>query len=280
MKRNIIRTLFASFLASALFQACSPMEPSTYEEVFARFASVQYKDDAASLKIDYTGEAFNLRNFRTASDMQRFKVQNGDRVLAVMRLYATGTIDNQKITVDSLYKIPVGKVAESQPADTMNFYYLFNPVWKYTLGTKQYPTIWSQGHYVNLTPFVYIKTDQAKVDFMLYPTGVVKDTLEFIMYSDITDCYNPTAYSTPYQTMFCFDMSSLRDPVADAAENHRRDSLLSKFNGKDSMYVHVFMPDSVRVPTTFQNDETGKDTIIDIFYSPKVSAKIAIPLDF
>ena len=267
-------------MASALFQACSPMEPSTYEEVFARFASVQYKDDAASLKIDYTGEKFNLRNFRTASDMQRFKVQNGDRVLAIMRLFATGTIDNQKITVDSLYKIPVGKVAESQPADTMNFYYLFNPVWKYTLGTKQYPTIWSQGHFVNLTPFVYIKTDQAKVDFMLYPTGVVQDTLEFIMYSDITDCYNPTAYSPPYQTMFCFDMSSLRDPVADAVENHRRDSLLSKFNGKDSMYVHVFMPDSVRVPTTFQNDETGKDTIIDIFYSPKVSAKIAIPLDF
>lgn len=267
-------------MASVLFQACSPMEPSTYEEVFARFASVQYKDDAASLKIDYTGEKFNLRNFRTASDMQRFKVQNGDRVLAIMRLFATGTIDNQKITVDSLYKIPVGKVAESQPADTMNFYYLFNPVWKYTLGTKQYPTIWSQGHYVNLTPFVYIKSDQAKVDFMLYPTGVVKDTLEFIMYSDITDCYNPTAYSTPYQTMFCFDMSSLRDPVADAAENHRRDSLLSKFNGKDSMYVHVFMPDSVRVPTTFQNDETGKDTIIDVFYSPKVSSKIAIPFDF
>jgi hypothetical protein len=280
MKRNLVRTLFAAILASALVQACDPMEPSTYEEVFARFASVQLKDGAASLNIDYTGEVFNLRNFRTESDMKRFNVKNGDRVMAIMRLYATGTIDNQKITVDSLYKIPVGEVAQSQPADTMNLYYLLNPYWKFTLATKQYPTIWSQGHYVNITPFLYIRNDDAKADFYLYPTGVDQDTLEFMLYSDISDCYNPTSSATPYQSIYCFDISTMRQSVADPVENHRRDSLLNRFYGKDSIVVQVFMPDSVRVPTHFKNTETGYDTIINVFYSPKVSANITIPFDF
>ena len=280
MKTNITRTFFAAFIASALIMACDPLEPSTYEETFLRFASVQYKDDLASLKIDYTGEVFNLRNFRTASDMQRYNVKKGDRVLAVMTLSATGTIDNQKVMVDSLYKIPVEKVAESRPSDTLNFYYLLNPYRKYALGNQQYPTIWSQGHFVNLTPFLYLRKEDAKVEFKLYPTGVAGDTLEMMLYSNISDCYNPTSSSTPYQSMFCFDMSTMRNTVPDAIENHRRDSLLKKFNGKDSMIVHVFMPDSVRVPTHFQNTETGKDTIINIYYSPKVSAAISIPFDF
>ena len=280
MKRNIIRTFFAAFLASALIQACEPMEPSTYEERFMRLASVQYKDNAASLKIDYTGEVFNLYNFRTASDMQRYRVKNGDRVLALMTLEAKGTIDNQRIFVDSLYKIPVEKVAESRPSDTLNFYYLLDPYRKYQLGNKQYPTIWSQGHFVNLTPFLYIRTEDAKVKFYLYPTGVVTDTLEMMLYSDISDTFNPTYSSQYYQSMFCFDMSSMRDPVADAVENNRRDSLLSKFNGKDSIYVHVFMPDSLRVPTHVKYKDSSKDTVYNTYYFPKVSAKIAIPFDF
>ena len=94
MKRNIIRTVLAVLLLSAFVQACQKMEPSTYTENFYRIASVQCKNDRASLLIDYTGESFVFSNFQTAADMDKFKVKNGDRVLVNMSVSAVGNMYN------------------------------------------------------------------------------------------------------------------------------------------------------------------------------------------
>ena len=279
MKRNIIRTLFALLAASALITSCDPLEPDTYTATFYRIATVQVNEGKASLLIDYTGETFKLRNFSNDDDARRFEVEDGDRVIAKMSLSATGSIDINQTNLDELYKVPVQKIAETCPHDTMNLYYMLDPYRRYSLGSQQYPTIWSSDHILNITPFLYLSAPDAKIDFFLYPTGVKRDTLEMKLYSDISDCYNPSSSSTPYQSLFCFDMATMRN-TSDTIENHRRDSLLSLLSGRDSIMVHVFMPDSIRVPTLLRNSKTLKDTIMDIYYYPKVSASTSVPFNF
>lgn len=279
MKRNIIRTLFALLAASALVTSCDPLEPDTYNAQFYRVATVQVDEGNANLLIDYTGETFVFKNFSNDDDARRFEVQDGDRVIAKISMKATGSMDINQSNIEEIHVLPIQKIAETCPHDTMNLYYILDPYRRYSLGSLQYPTIWSSGHIVNITPFLYLNTPEAKIDFFLYPTGVKRDTLEMKLYSDISDCYNPSSSSTPYQSLFCFDMGTIRN-TTDPVESHRRDSLLNMLSGRDSVMVHVFMPDSVRVPTLLRNTKTQKDTIVDFYYYPKVSAATSVPFDF
>ena len=100
-----------------------------------------------------------------------------------------------------------------------------------------------------------------------------KDTLEMRLYSYIPD--NNLAMHGSYnasQSWLCYDISSIKDSVADADEQAHRQKILSDIKKlkKDSIMVHIFQPDTLRGML---------DTIYYERY-PRVSVSIKIPLDF
>lgn len=258
-------------MVSAMMLACDPLEPSTYTENFYRIATVQCSDGKASLLLDYTGEKYNLENFKTESDMKSFGLKNGDRIIAEIEVNAVGTMSNNKLTLKSVADtISVLKLAKTQPADTLNYDYQFNVLW---LVDQRYPAIWSQGHLVNVAPIYYVPSNESVTGFYLYPMQMNRDTLEMRLYSYIPD--NNLAirgYASASQSLLCFDIASLRDSVADATEHkHRKDLLkdIEKLN-QDSLMVHIFAPDTLR------------GSLDGIYYEhyPRVSVSISIPIDF
>lgn len=270
MKRNIISTFLAAFILSAFIQACQKMEPSTYTETFYRVATVQYKNEKASLLIDYTGEKFNFSNFSTASDMRYFNVKDGDRAIVSMTLTAIGNITNNELSIDAFYKFPVDSLAKQRPASTLNYDCQFNVFYLFEL---KYPAIWSQGHFVNIAPIYYIPNEKCKADFYLYPLDVKDDTLQMRLYSDIPENdLSIRGYSSASQSLLCYDISSLRDSVPDPAEQAHRKDILKKLKNlnRDSIMVHIFQPDTLR------------GNIEGIYYEryPRLSVSISIPFDF
>ena len=274
MKRNILAALSAVCIASAFMVSCKPMEPSTYTDTFHRIASVSYKDGKASMLIDYTGETFILSNFSTKEDMLHFGVQDGDRVVARFTLEAVGNIYNNTLYLDGIvYKYPKLALAESKPADSLNYAYRFT-----TLGlvSLTYPSAWSQGHIVNLAPEYYIADPNHKADFLLYPTKVVGDTLQMNLYSDIPDTVRSWAMQ---QKFLCYDMSTLRNTVSDAKEQAHRDSILDQLTAlnQDSITVQIFAPDYMRKKIIDQNKEVQEIQFINIRTE---SVEVSIPFDF
>ena len=268
MKRNIIRTIFAACMASAFILACGPMEPSEYTENFYRIASVNYVDGKASLKFDYTGEKYTIDNFQTKADMNRFGLKHGDRIIAGLQYYAISSIG--KISLLSVAQYPILKLEESRPADTLNHDCQFS---RLDIPGVSYPAIWSQGHLVNLAPIYYIPNQNCKTEFKLYPLQMNNDTLEMRLYSYIPDNdLSIRGYASASQSWLCYDISSIKDSVADPDEyNHRKQILseISKLKG-DSMMVHIFQPDTL----------CGMlDTIYYERY-PRVTVSIKIARDF
>ena len=271
MKRNISCALSAACMALIFIVSCDPLEPSTYTENFFRIATVKCTDDKASLQLDYTGEVFNIDNFKTKSDAQNFGLKNGDRIIAELEVNAVGTMDNNKLTFKSVVEtIPLHKLAEARPSDTLNYDYQFNVLW---LVDQRYPAIWSQGHLVNVAPIYYVPSEESAREFYLYPMQMNRDTLEMRLYSYIP--YNNLAirgYASSSQSLLCFDISSLRDSVADATEHKRRKDILKEIEGlnRDSLMVHIFAPDTLR------------GNLDGIYYEryPRVSVSISIPFDF
>lgn len=271
MKRNILYALFAACIALIFIVSCDPLEPSTFTENFFRIATVRCKDGKASLQMDYTGENFNIDNFKTESDMRSFELKDGDRIIAELEVNAVGTMDNNKLTFKSVVEnIPLLELAKSRPADTLNYDYQFNVLW---LVDQRYPAIWSQGHLVNIAPIYYVPSQESVEEFYLYPMQMNKDTLEMILYSYIPD--NNLAirgYSSASQSLLCFDISTLRDSVADATEQKHRRDILKDIEGLsyDSIMVHIFAPDTLR------------GNMDGIYYEryPRVSVSISIPFDF
>ena len=255
-------------MASALILSCEPMEPSSYTEYFYRIASVNLSEGKASLKFDYTGEKYVLDNFKTKTDMDRFELSHGDRILARLEYSAIGSVG--KITLKSADVYPTYKLAESRPADTLNNDCRFSTlkIWE-----VQYPAIWAQGHLVNMAPIYYVPNLKYKNEFYLYPLQMKQDTLEMRLYSYIPDNdLSLRGFYEPAQTWLCYDISSLRDSVADIDEfNHRKQILnqIDKLKG-DSMMVHIFQPDTLWGML---------DTIYYERY-PRVSVSVKIPRDF
>lgn len=272
MNRNIIRTLFAVCTTTLLLHSCNPVEPTKYTEKFYRVASVDYYQGKATLLIDYTNERYYFSNFETPEDMEYFGVSHGDRVIAGITLNATGNIFNNKLTLNEIAKFPVTPLAESRPSDSLNYKYQFDVLF---LGNTKYPKIWSQGHLVNVTPSYTVSSEDKEAIFHLYPTAVRHDTLSLQMYADIPDTIS-TVINT--QSLLCFDISSLRDSVGDAAEMAYRDSLYNLLAAlkQDTITVQLFSADTLRDKCMTANGVKERK----YFVIPKAQLSVPIPFDF
>ena len=273
MKRTIFSVLTAALAASALFVSCEPLEPSTREDTFYRIASVSYKDGDASLLLDYTGESYKFSNFSTKSDMNRFGVQNGDRVIAEITMTAVGTVTNNTLTLNRVIKYPRYALSESRPADSLNYGFRFCSL---NLVSVIYPTAWTQGHVLSIAPEYYSSHKGVKPAFKLYPSKVVGDTLMLNLFCDMPDTL--TVWDTE-QAFVNFDISTLRDQVSDLAEQNHRDSLLTQLEatGKDRINVKVTAPTFMRVKM-FKTSGEVIEIKLDNYLIPTVT--VSLPFDF
>ena len=273
MKRTIFSVLTAALAASALFVSCEPLEPSTREDTFYRIASVSYKDGDASLLLDYTGESYKFSNFSTKSDMNRFGVQNGDRVIAEITMTAVGTVTNNTLTLNRVIKYPKYALSESLPADSLNYGFRFCSL---NLVSVIYPTAWTQGHVLSIAPEYYSSHKGVKPAFKLYPSKVVGDTLMLNLFCDMPDTL--TVWDTE-QAFVNFDISTLRDQVSDQAEQDHRDSLLTQLEatGKDRINVKGTAPTFMRVKMFKTSGEVSEISLVN-YPSPTVT--VSLPFDF
>ncbi|MBR4792214.1 MAG: hypothetical protein IK038_00975 [Bacteroidaceae bacterium] len=279
MKKIIVRSILAVSLISALVISCEPMEPSTYTEDFYRFGTVQYKDNKASLHIDYSGETYYFTNFASQWDMDRFDVKDGDRVLAGMTLNAIGSIFDNKLTLNKVFKYPIYNLAQKQPSDSIDNFmysmiqYKLNQNSAYTYIT--YPKAWCEGHLVNMVASYNISNENVEGNFSLYPVEFNdNNTLIMTLYSNIPDTL-PAAY-TKY-TFLCYDMASMRDSIANPFERAKRDTILSRIEktGQDTINVEIHEPDIMRSFYRYG------DTVVERkFYNPRSYATLTIPFDF
>lgn len=235
-------------------------------------ASVDYYQGKATLLIDYTNERYYFSNFETPEDMEYFGVSHGDRVIAGITLNATGNIFNNKLTLNEIAKFPVTPLAESRPSDSLNYKYQFDVLF---LGNTKYPKIWSQGHLVNVTPSYTVSSEDKEAIFHLYPTAVRHDTLSLQMYADIPDTISTVINN---QSLLCFDISSLRDSVGDAAEMAYRDSLYNLLAAlkQDTITVQLFSADTLRDKCMTANGVKERK----YFVIPKAQLSVPIPFDF
>ena len=273
MKRNIFRTLFTACIAAALIQSCEPLEPSTYTDSFYRIASVQYKDGQASLLIDNTEDVYKISNFNTATDMVKFDVQNGDRVIAELTRTAVANIYNDKLVLNRIVqKYPTIAVDKSRPSDTLNFRYMFNIL---DLVSVSYPKIWAQGHIVNVAPVYIISTPDKVPLFHLYPIKVKNDTLVMQLYAEIPDTISKW---NSQQSLLCYDISTMRDSVPDPVEQRYRDSLMNLLDAKNSQNITV----QIYSADTLRERWLVKDSVMEKKYLaiPSQVVSTSIPFDF
>lgn len=272
--KTFFSSLVALLYAGMILSSCEPLEPSTYTESFYRIASVRFKDDKASLLIDYTGETYYFSNFSTQADMNRFNLKDGDRIIAGMTVSAVGNITNNKLTLDEVSKFPKIAIDESRPSDTLNYKYQFDVL---NIINIQYPKIWSQGHLVNLAPVYEVSSQNKSVQFHLYPLAASKDTLIMKLYADIPDTVS--AQDIYYeQKLLCYDISTMRNQVSDPSENAYRDSLLNILanTGRDSITVQILAADTLRQIWNTANGIKERK----YFPIPRAAVSVSIPFDF
>lgn len=246
MKASKLSGLVMLSAVIATVVSCDPMEPSTYYEQFFRIGTVRLNSQGnASIVMDAIGdddpESFDIRNFRTRSDMEKFGVRDSDRVVAVMDFNATETMYNNQITLNRLQKLEISKFADRKPADTLNFDYYFR---RFTLVNVAYPGIWATGHIVNIAPVYYVSENAAPAEFYLDPVVLRHDTLFARLYSRIPGTDHSQLRAT--QSLLCFDMASLREPGGDADNQNIRNSILAGLKGRSSFTLTVVTPDSLR----------------------------------
>lgn len=253
MKRNLFRTLFLTLISLVLVCSCDPLEPSTRTETLMRYATVRSDGIKAYLELDGISEILKIKNFSTANDMKTFNVKDGDRVLITMSVQSFDNVVGENITIDYMSKVKTIKVATSRPAGTNNYYYVFE---KHELGRTEYPEIWSQGHFVNVTPVIFTHDSEIKKlpEFSLYPLYVKRDTLVARLYLNFPESDFGPGYQA-HQDICCFDMSSLRETVADAKEQAHRDSILNALTEIGSKYaIKIIAPDTLRSNYTLSSD--------------------------
>ena len=94
------------------------------------------------------------------------------------------------------------------------------------------------------------------------------------LYSNIPDTL-PAKY---VRTSFlCFDMSTLRDSVADPVEQAHRDTILSQLERlhMDSILVEIHEPDIMRSVYKY-----GDEVYERQYYNPRSYATLNVPFDF
>lgn len=266
-------SLFAMLaaVAAGTVASCDAVEPSTYYEQFYRIGTVKLNSlgTKAYIAMDAIGddepESFDIRNFRTEADMEKFGVENNDRVVAVMDFNATGTMYNNRITLDRLQKIGISRLETVKPSDTLNYNYFFTT---FTLVNVRYPKIWSTGHFVNIAPAYYVPENSGPAEFYMDPVVFSNDTLYARLYSRIPSIDN--SQSRASQSLLCFDMSSLRESSADAANQAVRTSALEGLKGKNSFVLTVVTPDSLRTYRSDSDKEYWRHPMLDRMVSVSV----------
>lgn len=245
MKRNLIQTLFAAFLLSSLLISCEPMEPSSRTEIISRYATVRSNGTKAYLEFDGISEVLRIKNFSTTNDMKTFNVKDGERVLVTMTIQTLDNVVGENITIEYMSKIKTLKMAATPPAKTNNYYYVFE---QHELGRTEYPKIWSQGHFVNVTPLLFTQSSEITQlpEFSLYPLYVKRDTLVTRLYLNFPESDFGPGYHI-HQDLCCFDLSSLRESVADVKEQAHRDSILDALTDLGSKFIiKIMAPDTLR----------------------------------
>lgn len=247
---RISLTAILAAVAVGVLVSCDPVEPSTYNEQFFRIGTVKTNSlgTTAYITMDATMDeesaTFDIRNFRTESDMKQFGLKPNDRVIAALEFNAVGTMANSQITLNRVQKLEISKFATEKPADSLNYDYFFK---NFTLVNVPYPSIWATGHYVNIAPLYYIPESGAQGTFYLDPVVFRADTVFARLYSYIPEIDN--SQSRPSQSLLCYDMSSLRERSSNTENQCVRDSILSglsKMKNKDSFTLTIVTPDSLR----------------------------------
>lgn len=285
MRRNILRTAFAACITSVLFiQACDPLEPTTLSENFFRVATVIYKEGRVGFYTDNNHEFFFPSNFRDTTDAISAGLTDGLHVKVWFTLDAVGTLDNNTITLNGFKKIDNTRVVGQKPSDDLNCYYYFA---KYNLTHDilpndnsntdyLYPSVWAEGHIVNVAPTYFVPNASDKAEFQLYPYDMSNDTLFLRLYSDIPTCdvsINPN-YT---QKLLSLDLSSIRDKAASPAEQVLRDTILARIDRVTTkkIVVRIATPDSLRALNSNTKDNKYLQPAPN-----KSTEPVTIPIDF
>lgn len=285
MKRNILRTAFVACITSVLFiQACDPLEPATLSENFFRVATVVYKEGRVGFYTDYNHELFFPSNFRDTTDAISAGLTEGLHIKVWFTLDAVGTLNNNTITLNGFKKIDNTRVVGQKPSNDLNYYYYFA---KYNLTHDilsrddsytdyLYPSVWAEGHIVNIAPTYFVPDASDKAEFRVYPYNMSNDTLFLRLYSYIPTCdisINPD-YT---QTLLSLDMSSIRDSAANHAEQVLRDTILARIDrvASKKIVVRIATPDTLRA----LNSKTKDNKYLQP--APNRSTEpVTIPIDF
>lgn len=285
MKRNILRAAFAACITSVLFiQACDPLEPSTLSENFFRVATVVYKDGRVGFYTDYDHELFFPSNFRDTADAVSAGLTDGLHVKVWFTLDAVGSLNNNTITLNGFKKIDNTRVVGQKPSSDFNYYYYFA---KYNLTHDilsrddsyteyVYPSVWAEGHIVNVAPTYFVPNASDKAEFQLYPYNMSNDTLFLRLYSDIPTC--DVSINPDYaQTLLSLDISSIRDSAANHAEQVLRDTILARIDRVASkrIVVTIATPDTLRALNSKTKDNKFLQPGPNLPTDP-----ITIPIDF
>lgn len=256
MKRNIALTLLtACVTAFTAFTACDPVEPATHSENFFRIATVKFDGNDVTFFSDYEHTTYYTSNVRDTATAISFGLKDGMRIKAWFTLDAVGTMDNHTITLNGFAKHESTRCVGSKPSDTLNYYYLFDQydINREILGRNAqvsptlYPSVWNEGHIVNVTPTYFVPNDNDTAAFYLYPIELRADTLVLRLYSYIPDC--DVSINPDYtQKLLSLDISSIRDRADNPAEQELRDTILARLDrlNKDKIVVTVQTPLTAR----------------------------------
>lgn len=285
MKSKITSILFAACIISVMgILSCSEMEPSTYYENFFRVATVKNVEGRIGFYTDYDHQTFYPSNLKDVKAADSVGLKVGDRIKAWFTFDAVGSLDNNVINLVGYEKLTNTLCEGQKPADTLNYYFYFAEynLTRDILGRDMqytsyiYPSVWAEGHIVNVAPTYFVPNDDDKAEFHLYPFDVTNDTLLLRLYSDIPTCdvsLNPV-YT---QTFLNLDISSIRNSADTPAEQQLRDSILARLDrlGKSRIYVKILPPDSARA-------KNSKNAAGDLNRkTPGVpTTPVSIPFDF
>ena len=285
MKRNIKVTLLAASLLSAMAViSCDPMEPSTYSENFFRVATVKFEYGKVGFYTDYEHATYYTVNLKDTASAIAEGLHEGMRIKAWFTLDAVGTMNNNTITLNGYAPLESTRCVSQKPSDTLNYYYYFAEYdithdileLQYTSDLYTYPSVWAEGHIVNVAPTYFVPSAKDTAAFFVYPYDVRNDTLVLRLYSYIPDCdvsLNPVFR----QKLLSIDISSVRDSASTPAEQAVRDTILNRLDRlhPQNIYVTVETTETARA----KNSKNGAGQ-----YTMPISGlptkPVQIPFDF
>lgn len=240
----------------ALVSSCSPVDQPSYTQSILRIVTVESNPYGLKLNVDYTGESFKFNNFNKESDMDLFKVRNGNRALASIEVRMVGDANLAQFNVlslDTLKTQPLNMDAFQDTVGTLLDFAVLRLDNQFV-----YPKLWTNAQYLNVSPYFYPRgiQDNSKATFRLHPNKVSNDTLYLTMAVD--SIASDTRY-TPENRYYCYDLTTIRDTVGISPKmKTRMESILSQLNAlnKDSLYITVSTCSTLE---TYVNDKISRE---------------------